>query len=182
MKKNFYFVLFLLIFGASSNLFAQYDNNWAIGFRAGEPLGINVRKYFDGGNKAFDANVGTYGFIYGRQRKYNKGYYKTAGLMVQGIYSWHTTVLNRDWFHVYYGFGGQINSRNHYPNSRIGQLDDTERKISLGPTGAAGIEIKIPNQDLAFFLDGGAYLEALPAPFFYNWQVSGGVRLNLIRP
>lgn len=181
MKNKFYLLVFFLVVGASDSLMAQYDNNWAIGFRAGEPLGVNVRKYFDSGYRAFDVNVGTYGFIYGRQRRYNKGYYKTAGLMIQGIYSWHTALFNRDWLHAYYGFGGQINSRNHYPDSRIGQLDDTERKISLGPTAAAGLEFKIPNQDLAIFIDGGAYLEVLPAPLFFNWQGSAGVRLNLIR-
>ena len=181
MKKLFIALVTIFTIGFSTDTFAQYDYNWAVGFRVGEPLGFNARKYFQNGDKAFDLNVGTYGFLYNRQRRYNAGEYKTAGLMIQGIYLWQNQVFNRDWAHVYYGFGGQVNSRSHYADILIGQKVDHIRKIALGPTGTAGFELKLPNQPLAFFLDAGLYIEALPSPFFWNGQVSGGLRLNIIK-
>lgn len=173
--------LFLFSFGLNAVSFAQYQSNWAVGLRVGEPLGLNIRKYYDEGGKTFDVNIGTYGFLYGKRKEYWKGEYKSAGLMIQGIKSWHHSVLNNENFHVYYGFGGQLNQRNYFPESRIGQRDDSERKISLGPAVATGFEVRLPNNDLGIFIDAGGYLELLPAPFFVNLQVSGGVRLNLIR-
>jgi hypothetical protein len=177
MKKLTALFTFILITCSLSNIYAQYDYNWAVGFRVGEPLGLNVRKYFRNGDRAFDTNIGTYGFLYNNQRKYNKGEYRAAGVMIQGIYSWHHALGRKEAIHAYYGFGGQINSRKHYKD---GLNPSSERKLSLGPSGAAGMEFMIPNQtNLAFFLDAGLYLEALPAPLFYNPQISGGLRLNL---
>jgi hypothetical protein len=182
MKKQL--TLFVLVIVTTFSASAQYDNNWALGLRVGEPLGINVRKYFAQGERAFDVNIGTYGFLYGRDRSYgrgqNKGEYKSAGLMVQGVYSWLWSPGAGDMFHFSYGFGGQINNRDHYLDKLIGVREDKVKKLSLGPTAVAGIEVSLPNNDLAIFLDGGAYLEALPTPLFGNWQVSGGVRLNLV--
>ncbi len=181
MKKLLFAFSTTLIIGFSSSTYAQYDYNWAVGFRVGEPLGFNARKYFQNGDKAFDINIGTYGFLYNRQRRYNAGEYKTAGLMVQGIYLWQNQVFNRDWAHVYYGFGGQVNNRSHYADILKGEKVDHVKKVSLGPAGEAGIELKLPNQPIAFFLDTGLYVEAIPSPLFLNWQVGGGLRLNLIK-
>lgn len=182
MKKQL--TLLTLVILATFSASAQYDNNWALGLRVGEPLGVNVRKYFQQGDRAFDVNIGTYGFLYGRQRDYgrgqNKGVYNGSGLMIQGIYSWIWSPGSGDMFHFSYGFGGQINNRNHYLESLVGVRQDKVKKLSLGPTAVAGIEVDLPNNDLAIFLDGGAYVEALPTPFFGNWQISGGVRLNLL--
>lgn len=177
-KKLLFFFFFSL--GLSTVSYAQYQSNWAVGLRVGEPLGLNIRKYYEDGGKTFDINIGTYGFLYGKRKEYWKGEYKSAGLMVQGIKSWHHSVFNKENFHVYYGFGGQLNQRNYFPDSRIGQRDDSEKKISLGPAVATGIEVRLPNNDLGVFIDAGGYLELLPAPFFVNLQVSGGIRLNLI--
>ncbi len=183
LKKISLFVILLTICLAQAK--AQNLNNFAIGLKVGEPLGINIRKYMDYGNKVMDFNIGTYGFIYGGNRSYgigsNKGNYKGAGIMFQTLYSWHRTLFKKESTHVYYGFGGQINSRNHYPDDRVGQRDDKERKLSLGPAGNAGIEFDLPNNDLAVFLDGGLYVEALPTPFFIHPQVNGGIRLNIIK-
>ncbi|MCU0325419.1 MAG: hypothetical protein MUF45_09235 [Spirosomaceae bacterium] len=178
MKRLTAIITFALMIISLSDTFAQYDYNWAVGFRVGEPLGLNIRKYFRNGDRAFDVNLGTYGFLYGHQRKYNKGEYRQAGVMIQGIYLFHREVGRKGNFHVYYGFGGQINSRKHYKLLDIGVSN--ERKLSLGPTATAGFELKLPNQpNLAIFLDAGGYLEALPLPFFPNAQVSTGLRLNI---
>ena len=94
--KKIHLTSLIFLFSAFINVaMAQYDNNWAIGFRVGEPLGFNGRKYFQGGEKAFDINIGTYGFIYNKNRRYNNGRYKTAGLMIQGIYLWNREIFRR---------------------------------------------------------------------------------------
>lgn len=182
MKKQLVSTFLFLM--TSATAFSQYDYNWALGLRVGEPLGVNVRKYFAFGERAFDVNIGTYGFLYGRERSYgrgqNSGQYKSAGLMIQGIYSWIWSPGRGDLLHLSYGFGGQINNRDHYLDNLIGVREDKVKKLSLGPAVVGGLEVNLPNNDLAIFLDGGGYLEALPTPFFGNWQISGGVRLNLV--
>ncbi len=185
MKTTRLLILTALFISAITVSNAQNLNNLAFGFKVGEPLGINIRKYFSYGEKALDFNIGTYGFIYGSKRKYgigsNKGQYKGSGIMFQTIYNWHYNVFKKETVHVYYGLGGQINSRNHYPDDRVGQRDDKERKLSLGPTGNAGLEIDIPNNDLGVFLDVGLYVEALPTPLFVHPQINAGVRLNITK-
>lgn len=177
MKK----ILPILFAISSLSSFAQYDRNFALGLRIGEPLGLNIRKYFQGGDKAFDINVGTYGLLWRNQVRYLKGEYNGAGFGVQGIYSWHRRPFSSNNFHVYYGFGGQVNNRNHYPDDRIGERNNKERKLSLGPAGIAGFEFDIPSNDLAFFMEVGSYLEVLPRPLFWHPTGALGVRLNLIR-
>lgn len=183
MKKTLFAFIILLTIGVSTETYAQYDYNWAAGFRIGEPLGFNLRKYFQNGERAFDINVGTYGFIYNKNRKYNGGEYRAAGLMIQGMYLWHLEVFSRDWAHVYYGAGLQINNRTHFFYSRnvTPPQEIRAKKISIGPSGTAGLELKLPKQPIAFFIDAGLYVEALPSPFFLNPQISTGLRLNIIK-
>lgn len=178
MKKSIVTTLIIsLVF--IGNSFAQYENNWAVGLKVGEPLGLNIRKYFSYGDKAFDMNVGSFGFLYGRVRNYNKSQiYNEAGVMVQGLYHWNRTLGKREKMHYYYGFGGQINSRNRAP--KIGERD-AFRVISLGPAANAGIEIAIPENDMAVFLDAGGYVEIAPKPFFMAPNVNIGLRINIIR-
>jgi hypothetical protein len=181
IKKNL--ILLLLAIFTSYFSSAQYDKNWAIGLKIGEPVGLNIRKYFSFGEKAFDVNIGSYGFIYGSTRYYNKNknpapIYDQAGVMLQGIYSWHKTLTRKERLHVYYGFGGQLNSRNRPLGSGN---RDSFKVISVGPAGNAGIEFEIPENDLAVFLDAGGYLEVAPKPFFANPQINIGLRLNLVK-
>ena len=183
MKKLLFAFTITLILSITTETFAQYDYNWAVGFRVGEPLGFNARKYFQNGDKAFDINIGTYGFLYNKDRKYNGGQYRTAGLMIQGVYLWQHEIFRRDWAHVYYGGGAQINNRNHFVfSTAVNPPQEVKtKKISLGPTGVAGFELKLPKQPMAIFVDAGLYVEALPAPFFINPQISAGLRLNVIK-
>ncbi|WP_229236294.1 hypothetical protein [Emticicia sp. TH156] len=181
MKKTLFLLIPAIILSSVNLVQAQYDNNWAVGFRLGEPLGANIRKYFQDGARAFDVNVGTYGLVYNNNRRYNNGEYKTAGFMVQGIYLFHQPLFGKDWGHVYYGFGGQINSRRHFPDAWRFESVKSVSKISLGPTGTAGAEFKLPSPQLAFFIDAGVYVEALPSPFFLNGQISAGLRVNMVK-
>lgn len=152
---------------------AQY-NNWSVGFRIGEPSGVNVRKYF-GSNHAFDLNIGTYGALYGTKRSYRSGEYKTVGLTIQGHYIWHTALTKSESIRAYYGFGGQINNRRYYPPRLNG---DYESALSLGGSGIAGLEVFPVGKPFSIFLETGVYIELLPAPFFLSLNSGLGLRYN----
>ena len=177
MKKRLLFLLLMLLgwLGATHHAQAQY-NNWSVGFRIGEPSGVNVRKYF-GENHAFDLNIGTYGGLYGNNRAYRAGRYKSVGLAVQGHFLWHTSFGSSQTFRGYYGFGGQIGSRRYYPD-RLAYVNEFESTISLGGSGVAGLEIFPASKPYSFFLETGLYVEVLPAPFFLNLQSGVGLRYN----
>ncbi len=180
MKKLLITLSLFLAFAFQSN--AQYDKNVAIGLKVGEPLGLNIRKYFQYGDKAFDINFGTYGFLYGTNREYRKGVYQKSGIMFQSLYNWHYSLGKNEGLKVYYGFGGQINYRDYASEENIiGTRQDGEKHLSLGPAGNAGIEFDIPGNDVGVFLDGGVYAELVPDLLFLHPQINAGVRVNLVR-
>lgn len=179
MKKLILIGLIFCGLGISES-YAQNYNNWAVGFRVGEPLGLNVRKYFDAGSKNFDLNVGTYGLLWGGHRDYKKSEYYAGhtGMMVQGLFHWNNQLGSTERLQVYYGFGGQINSRKTAP-----QVSNNvpEKHISLGGVGNAGIEYSLPTNDLSVFFDFGLYTEVAPKPLFMAVNSGVGVRLNINR-
>ncbi|AWV97205.1 hypothetical protein [Arcticibacterium luteifluviistationis] len=193
MKKSFFLgIIAMLLISLDST--AQYNNNIAVGLKIGEPIGLNIRKYFQYGDKTFDINIGSYGLLYGQHRKYRDGPYhlknsngkytssQPAGMMFQGIYSWHRPVGKGDAIKVYYGFGGQVNYRTYVSKDNlIGTNQNGEKHVSMGPTGNAGIEYNLPGNDVGIFLDAGGYVEIVPDLLFMHPQLSAGVRVNIVR-
>lgn len=157
----------------STTASAQY-NNWSIGGRIGEPSGLNIRKYF-GEKHAFDLNIGTYGGLYGTKRSYRNGEYRTVGLTIQGHYLWHTPLTKSESIRAYYGFGGQINNRRYYPPRLNGEY---ENALSIGGSGVGGLEFFPAGKPYSFFLETGAYVELLQAPFFLSLNSGLGLRYN----
>ncbi len=175
MKKTYLLILSVFLFTSIS--FAQ-DRNWAVGLKIGEPLGLNVRKYFRDGERAFDFNVGSFGFLYGRERTYRKEtIYDASGIMFQGLYHFNRVLGRNERVNVYYGFGGQINSRER----PLSDSRDKFRVVSFGPAANAGIEFALPENDLSVFLDAGGYGEVAPKPFFFAANLNLGLRLNIQR-
>lgn len=179
MNRKLLLIVAFLGIGISTS-FAQNYNNWAVGLKVGEPVGLNVRKYFDSGSKNVDINFGTYGFLWGGTRHYNnKEYYRRqAGVMVQGIFHWNKQLGAAERFQVYYGFGGQVNSRKTVPP--VGN-NVAEAKISLGAVINGGMEYSLPDNDLSLFVDLGLYTELAPKILFMAVPASAGVRLNIGR-
>ena len=165
--------MFVLAVGLTLPARAQY-NNWSVGFRIGEPSGVNIRKYF-GSNHAFDLNIGTYGGLYGTRRNYRSGLYKSVGLSVQGHYINHKALTSSESLRGYYGFGGQINTRRYYPPRLNGEY---EKSLSLGASGVVGAEYFPVNKPYSFFVEGGIYFELLQAPLFLNLSTGLGLRYN----
>jgi len=156
---------------------AQYDN-WAVGFKLGEPTGINIRKYFNNVN-AIDVTIGSYGGILANNREYRRGFYRNTGISIQAHYLWRNSLFNSELTHIYYGFGPQVNSRRYYPDNLQNQSIKHVSNISLGGSGLGGFEYFLPDGRLSIFLEGGIYVELLPGPFYISPNVSGGIRLNL---
>jgi len=173
--KKIIFTLFCLF--TMSIAQAQYDN-WAVGFKLGEPTGIQIRKYFNNVN-AIDVSFGTYGGILANVRDYRQGKYRNVGLSFQAHYLWHNALFNSEKAQVYYGFGPQINSRRYYPDNQQNQPINYQGNISLGGSGLGGFEFFLPDGRMSVFMEGGLYIELLPGPFFTSPNVSGGIRLNL---
>ncbi|MFC0185718.1 hypothetical protein SAMN04515674_11496 [Pseudarcicella hirudinis] len=148
--------------------------NWAIGFKLGDPTGLNLRKY--GEKTAFDVNIGTYGWLYGTTRDYRSGQYKSSGLSVTASYLWYTPMFG-DNFNIYGGLGAQVNSRKYYPD-KFSSVDAYVNTISLGVTPTAGMEYFVPYKPYSVFLEGGLYTELIPDIFFVHPQVGLGLRVN----
>ncbi len=178
--KKFILAFAVITIAAISETYAQNYNNWAIGVKVGEPIGINVRRYFDSGTKNFDLNFGTFGLLWGGTRSYsNEPYYAGhAGTMLQGIFHWNKQLGSSEKFQVYYGFGGQINSRKTVPKV---SNNIPEKHISLGGVANGGLEYSLPDNDLSIFADFGLYVQIAPKPLFMAIPASLGLRLNLGR-
>ncbi|MFN4145852.1 MAG: hypothetical protein ACK4GN_08525 [Runella sp.] len=171
-------LILFVIFHASLLVAKAQFNNWAVGFQLVEPSGLNVRKYY-GDTKALDLSVGTYGLFYRRDIAYRRGHYHNAGLSIRVTHLWHRPVFKSEKLHGYFGFGGQVNSRRYYFESRnLSGVLEFDNNISLGGAGLAGLEYFVPSSPLSCFLETGLYVEVLPAPLFLHPQGSFGVRFN----
>ncbi len=182
MKSVFKTSLVALAFAASIP-FAQAqeltpipERKFAVGFKVGEPLGLNARLYTKS-NRALDVSFGTYGMLWGSNRKYGPhGRFKNTGWAINANYLFLTNREEKN-FQAYYGFGGQITSRRSYPD-RLAPYNAYENRTGLGASGLAGVEYFLPQSPLSLFVDAGLYLEVLPVPMFMHVQGGIGTRFN----
>ncbi len=168
MKRYLTILLFLSTVGGVS---AQTDN-WAAGFKVGEPIGLNIRKYGD--RNALDVTLGTYGGILKSNADYRKGEYRGIGFMLNATYLWYTPLFNESMI-AYAGIGGQINKRRYYRNP---ETREHTSPISLGPSGSAGLEYFLPDKPLSVFVEAGFYMELLPGIGYTSPQFNIGIRHN----
>ncbi|MCY1376659.1 hypothetical protein D9M69_641680 [compost metagenome] len=98
--------------------------------------------------------------------------------MVQGIFHWNKQLGSAERFQVYYGFGGQVNSRKTVPP--VGN-NIAQKQISLGAVVNGGMEFSLPDNDLSLFVDLGLYAELAPKILLTSVPASVGVRLNIGR-
>lgn len=180
MKKKIIFTVTITLLSLGVT-FAQNEKNWALGLKIGEPLGLNIRKYFQYGERAFDLNIGSYGFLIGSNRNYRKEpRFEEAGISFQGLYHYYKTLGKNNNVGVYYGYGAQFNLRNEIVE-RLGSRDNNIRQFSIGPALNAGVEFDLPDNDLTFFVDGGGFMELAPKPLFLAPNLNLGLRVNLVK-
>jgi hypothetical protein len=170
--KKYYLASLLLISVLTANAQTQ---RWAVGFKLGEPTGVNIRKYGD--RNGLDITVGTYtGFLR------NKKTYKTSnddlgaiGISFNGTYLWYVPMFNERMI-AYGGVGVQLNSRRYYPDRNRKEVHTTN--ISTGPSAMGGLEFFFARKPTSFFVEGGAYVELLPKIFYFNPNLNIGLRHN----
>ncbi|MDQ1089342.1 hypothetical protein [Siphonobacter sp. SORGH_AS_1065] len=152
------------------------QRKYAVGFKVGEPLGLNARIYTRN-NRGLDLSFGTYGMLWGSNRKYGPhGRFKNTGWALSANYIFHTDNEGKN-FQAYYGFGGQITSRRSYPE-RLAPYNAYENRTGIGASGLAGVEYFLPQSPLSIFVDAGLYLEVIPVPAFIHVQAGIGTRFN----
>lgn len=168
MKRSLLLFAFIFTFSIAN---AQPEK-WAIGFKLGEPVGVVLRKYGD--RNALDVTVGTYTGLLKNKKTYREGKYSDIGFMLNGTYLWFVPMFN-DRMLAYGGVGVQINSRKYYPdvNSKV-----HTKNISTGPSFTGGLEFFFAQKPTSFFIEGGGFVELLPKVFYFNPNLSLGLRHN----
>jgi hypothetical protein len=171
MRKLALLCIFLL---AGPSIYAQAQK-WALGFEVGEPIAVSVRKYGD--RNALDVSVGTYiGLFKGKDNyKVSNDDLGGVGIMVNATYLWYAPLFNER-MTVYAGPGVQVNSRRYYPNRDVKSVHTTN--VSTGPSATAGMEFFFASRPASFFVEGGGYLEFIPKIFYFNPNLSIGLRHN----
>lgn len=148
---------------------------WAVGFEAGEPIAVSLRKYGD--RNALDVSFGTYlGMFKGKDNyKVSNDDLGGLGVMFNATYLWYVPMFN-DRMIAYIGPGVQINSRRYYPDRNVRSVYTTN--ISTGPSATGGLEFFFAQKPTSFFVEGGGYLEFIPKLFYFNPNLSMGLRHN----
>lgn len=148
---------------------------WAVGFEAGEPIAVSLRKYGD--RNALDVSFGTYlGMFKGKDNyKVSNDDLGGLGVMFNVTYLWYAPLFNGRMI-AYAGPGVQVNSRRYYPDRNVKSVYTTN--ISTGPSATAGLEFFFAQKPASFFVEGGGYLEFIPKFFYFNPTLSIGLRHN----
>jgi len=148
---------------------------WAVGFEAGEPNAVSIRKYGD--RNALDVSIGTYIGLFKSKDNYkvSNDDLGGVGVMFNATYLWYVPFLNYRMI-AYAGPGIQVNSRRYYPNRDVKSVYTTN--ISTGPSGTVGIEFFFGKKPASIFVEGGGYAELIPKLFYFNPTLSLGLRHN----
>lgn len=171
MKKSI-ILLTISLFLLSIPSFSQVQN-WAVGLEILEPNAISLRKYGD--RNALDLSFGTYTGLFKKNKGYRNGEYSSIGMMFNATYLWYLPMLNEK-MNAYGGIGAQINSRKYYADPSNKKV--SEKTISTGPSVTIGLEFFFTNKPTSFFIEGGGYTEILPKLFYFNPNLSLGLRHN----
>ena len=150
---------------------ATQAQNWGVGIRLGTPTAFTLKHY--AGNNAWDLNIGSSPIGYGSRNP--KGYYRNAGFSVMFNYLWRRDIKNAKGLEWYYGFGGLLTTRGYYDDGRDGPYTN---RISLGATGALGLEWFIPAAPIAIYAEINPYVELFPAPFYIGIMGALGGRFT----
>ncbi|WP_031526605.1 hypothetical protein [Dyadobacter crusticola] len=162
--------LFLFV----TDAFSQ-SQDWAFGFEVGEPIAVSVRKYGD--RNALDISFGTYIGLFKSKDNYkvSNDDMGGVGVMFNVSYEWYVPLFNER-ISAYAGPGVQVNSRRYYPDRNVKSVYTTN--ISTGPSGTVGLEFFFAQRPASFFVEGGGYLELIPKFFYFNPNLSIGLRHN----
>jgi hypothetical protein len=171
-----------------------YSQDWGVGVKLGDPLGISVKKY--NGDKAFELIIGrayywgsyNYGYNFYHDNRYkNKSYYfigthsYSRPIAIQLHYLIHKDISQLDGLKWYFGFGGQFRYSHYYydywdQNSvyRTDKITD----LGIGPDGVIGLEYTFNDVPISLALDAVLYMEIFDRPFLFLGQGGLALRYN----
>jgi len=170
--KKYFFGLVLFFFAFETQAQTQ---KWAIGFEVGEPVALSLRKYGD--RNALDVSIGTYTGLFKSRDTYKNSNDKLGGVGVafNATYLWYAPLFNERMI-AYIGPGVQINSRRYFPDRNVKSVYTSN--ISTGPSLTGGLEFFFSSKPTSFFVEGGGYIELIPKIFYFNPNLSVGLRHN----
>ena len=90
-------------------------------------------------------------------------------------YLWRRDIAGARGLEWYYGIGGLLTTRGYYDDGRDGNYTN---RISLGATGALGIEWFIPGAPISLFAEINPYVEVVPAPLYIGFLGALGGRFT----
>ena len=175
--------------------------NWALGFRLGDPSGLTVKKY--NSDRAWEVNIGRT-HLFDRNKYYydrydrwyadqhfnhqahelvGYSYSRALGLQVHRLF--HREVKNATGLRWYFGFGGQLRLQQFRYTYRykvengpdwIVVQDQRDTEVDLGADGVLGLEYTFRNAPLNLFMDGTLCMEIVDDPFWFRGQFGIGAR------
>ena len=155
--KKYLVIALLCLFSLGAK--AQ-DYNWAIGVRGGgNDSGVTLKHILSD----YNALEFTYNFQYPRDRMLRASVFSL-------LYEWNQPVIN-DGFLLYYGLGAHIGAA-----TMTKEDSDNYGSMVLGVAGVVGLEYKLYSAPIAFSLDYRPFLNALPQPRFFFWNVGLGIK------
>jgi hypothetical protein len=183
-----------------------YAQNVGVGFRFGDPMGLTAKVY--SGNKSFELNIGRTFFwgrelyyssdYFYKKFDYDKNYYifqKTeystaAPLCLQLHYLPFKEIEKVPGLSFYYGLGLQVRLAriNYYYTEKVNvppgnsfvyeSRVTTLSHVDFGMDGLVGLEYKLKDIPLSFFVDLNAMMEVWDNPFLFWGQGGAGARYN----
>jgi hypothetical protein len=202
MKKTRFIGVAILVYLLNIYSIPAQDN-WGVGLRIGDPLGISVKKYM--GDKALEFNVGRSHTFY-RHGWYNKrfdvwyknknfgykefqylNYHASTPVSIQAHYLFHKDIKSVNNLQWYWGVGAQFRIQNYYFDYRFKIQGDPNwyyavgekvTDLDIGVDGVLGLEYTFKDIPLSVFGDVMLFMEFADNPFAFWLQGGVGVRYN----
>lgn len=171
---------------------SSQDYNWGIGLRAGDPMGITVKKYLSD-DRALELNVGRAFYWWGHKNRFtfcdkpgikdcNLLGYTPFALGIQTHYLFHKDIPELVGLQWYYGFGVQVRFSSYkYRYKLEGEknwIHDIRPEVDFGSDLVAGLEYLIPDFPITVFADITLFVEIFDNPFLFWPQAGIGGRYN----
>lgn len=187
---------FLLLIGLK--VYAQ-DQQWGVGLRFGDPLGITAKKYLPD-NKALELSFGRAGWGWdrsgfedcGKETHYNDynriSISRISSIGLTANYLFQNDVKELDGLIWYFGFGAQIRISTFKCSYRYKLEGDSEWRYNdkksadfdIGGNGVIGLEYNFAgyNYPISIFVDAILFMEIVDNPFNFIPQGGIGARYN----
>ena len=168
--------------------------NWGVGLKAGDPMGITVKKYLLD-DRALELNIGRAFYWWGYENRFKVcddpnfkdcnfwGYSRSAfALGIQGHYLFHNDLTGLEGLQWYYGLGVQLRLNSYEYRYKLEGSNKwiyaTQPEFDVGGDAVIGLEYLIPDLPIAVFADVNIFVEIFDNLFLFWPQGGIGGRYN----